>query len=92
MQLACIHVLLCCRPGFVAAGPEVISASRAPHVRARGMTFCMDIARGMNDDVRMLSMRHGHVHARACRPVRARACRRRDVLMNDGVFGRQTKT
>ena len=91
MQLACIHVLLCSRPCFFVAGPEAISASRAPHVRARGMTFCMDIARGMNDDVRMLSMRHGHVGARACRPLCARACRRGVVLMKDGVFGRQTK-
>ena len=90
MQLACIHVLLCCRPGFVAAGPEVISASRAPHVRARGMTCCMDIASGMDYDVRMLSMLYSHAHALACRPLCARACRRGAVLMKDGVFGHQT--
>ena len=90
-QKACIHVLLCSRPGFFAAGPEAISAACAPHVRARGMACCMDIANGMQNDVRMLSMRHGHVGARACRPLCARACRRGVVLMKDGVFGRQTK-
>ena len=92
MQLACIHVLLCCRPGFFAAGPEAVSAACAPHVRVRGMACCMGIASGMKNDVRMLSMHHGHVHARTCRPLCTRACRRRVVLMNNGVFGRQTKT
>ena len=73
MQLACIHVLLCCRPGFFAAGSEAVSAACAPHVRVRGMACCMDIASGMKNDVRMLSMHHVHVHARACRPLCTRA-------------------
>ena len=59
--------------------------------RAACMACCMDIANGMQNDVRMLSMRHGHVGARACRPLCARACRRGAVLMKDGVFGHQTK-
>ena len=89
-----MHVPICfCAAGQAscAAGPEAISAACAPHVRARGMACCMDIANGMQNDVRMLSMRHGHVGARACRPLCARACRRGVVLMNNGVFGRQTK-
>ena len=86
MQEACIYLRLCRRPGFFAAGPEAISAWRAPHVRARGMSCCMDIAIDMNNDACMINMRHGHVHARACRPLCARACGREVVLMNNGVI------
>ena len=88
------HAPICfCAAGQAscAAGPEAISASRAPHVRAQGMSCCMGIATGMKNDASMLRMRHGHVHARACRPLCARACRRGVVLMKDGVFGHQTK-
>ena len=78
-KIACTqHAPICfCAAGQAscAARPEAISASRAPHVRAQGMSCCMGIATGMKNDASMLRMRHGHVHTHACRPLCARACR-----------------
>ena len=92
MHKACIHLCLCRRPGFFAARPEAISAWRAPHVRACSMSCCMNIATDMKNEAYMLNMRHGHVHARACRPLCARACGRGSFRSTTASFDAKQKT
>ena len=90
-KITCYHAYQlspCAGPGlagFCQAGHGLGTVLRALHMRARGMSCCMDIAIDMNNSACMINMRHGHVHARACRPLCARACGREVVLMNNGV-------
>ena len=59
MHKACIHLRLCRRPGFFAAGLEQDLSSRALHAHAHSTACCMFIAHDMKNSPCIIGMHPG---------------------------------